>query len=261
VSDAGGGWDKWEGWVPGDPEPGSAPPPSRPSRRASESRPSGPTSNSPSATPAVVGLAALAVGAAVVVGFVGYAGVVVQDGVEVQVGTPTEITFVDDPDRGAPTVPTDEVPDGPADLVHVSAAPAFEILEAEVGPGVRATELLVYPEYLVATVEAADEPGELDRWIIYLGQAPIGPDPQRNVGDIADELFALDAVDLDLLASLPERAAAELGMGIEAVGYFILDRDVRGDGGLHYRVYASTERRNGYVRFASDGTVVLVSGG
>lgn len=189
---------------------------------------------------------------------VGYLGVTVEeDSVSVGVGVPSTMEMLPPPPPppDAPVAPSTSVATEVVDLVHVSATPAFEVLEAEAGPGVRASRLVIYPEYVVATVEASDEPGGLDRWVIHPGSDPIGPDPQRNVGDVEAELFSVGELDPALLTSLPERALAELEIAGATVGYLIVDRATAEPREVEIRVYANSERHSGYVRFGPDGTV------
>lgn len=173
--------------------------------------------------------------------------------------TTTEHDIVGGDDPARVPVPTLALAPDEADLVHVSLAPAIDLLTSEVGGSYRVEQLVVYPGYLVATIEPPDLPGELDRWVVYVPDRVTGPDPQSNPGDISGDLFDPAELDLSVLAGLPERAIAELGIEPETT-YLIIERSSAHGGQLTVSVYISNDRRSGYARFTTEGGLLDVHG-
>ena len=157
--------------------------------------------------------------------------------------------------------PASTVAPEPVDLVGSSLAPALDELARGVGPTYRVQRFVIYPGYLVAYVEPPDLPGELDRWTVYPGSNVSGPVPEQNPSPgFEDELFAVEEIDVAVLATLGGRAATELGIEPDLT-YLIVNRSAADGNQVLVSAYVSNERRSGYVRFALDGTLISVHGG
>jgi hypothetical protein len=283
----GGGWDQFEGWVPGDREPSQVPsgpppgarvppppmtPPSPGGARVSSasSTGQGPVPQGNLGGPGIIAglLAVLVLAGAGVAAFAAFSAesastdVVVVDQVAAPGGaTAGEVERDRKADRPAGDAGVGE-PDAEPDLLRGSLQPALAPLIAELGPSFRLKSISIYPGYASFETEPPGLPGELDRWTVYLPDRVSGPDPVTNPGDIEQQLFPLDQIDLGLLATLPDRAEEVLAeqipggeAGYTLIGWSTFDEQVA------ISVYVRTERRSGYVRFTTAGDVLFVYGG
>jgi hypothetical protein len=164
------------------------------------------------------------------------------------------------PDKSPTTGDTVQVE---LDMVRGSLTPALEMLESELGPVYRAMRMVIYPEYVVVTVEPPHLPGELDRWVLYPPDRSMGPDPENNPGDVDADLFWVSELDPAILATLPARAEEALAGEIPGgeAAYFVIDRSTFDDDVVAITVYVHSERRTGYVRFTTAGEVLRLYGG
>lgn len=269
-----GDWDKFKGWVPGDPLPGEVPddaPRQRPTPPPPPGAPPVGRSHGPTGvrsgggpqqtTTGGVGVIAaallvLVLGAAGVAAFAAFA------------TTSTEVVEVDV--VGAPSSPpppgsgTADGPEAmPVDLLRGSIQPLFDALEPELGTSFRVKGLTVYPDYALLEVEPPQLPGEIDRWMVHLPDRLSGPDPVSNPGEVEASLFWVSDLDPALLATLPARAEAVLAPDIPdgVAGYFVIDRSSSDGDVVAISVYVRGERRSGYVRFTATGEELRRYGG
>jgi hypothetical protein len=276
VSQGGDQWDRWKNWVPGDPAPGELPP-DAPTRRPSQSplppppagpgvarvaAPAGPVAGAPTAGAGGRGIVAVVAALVLLAG----AGAVVYLASATTIEPAPTVVIDGDPvavpvTEGDLTVTSLPAHDVEVDLLRGDLRPALDLLQAEVGGTFRVQQLVVYPGYVVASIEPPALPGELDSWTVYPPDRASGPTAQSNPGDVEASLFRVDELDLVVLASLPDRAEAELALPDAAAGYAIVERDAWRDGALTVRVYVRSERRTGYVTFAATGEVLDVYGG
>ncbi|MGY6500080.1 MAG: hypothetical protein ACXIVQ_04155 [Acidimicrobiales bacterium] len=253
MSDGGGNWDRWEGWVPGDPIP-SEDRPEGVADRAAHRSPSDRATGRGAPDGARQGSGAVATLLGVVVALVvlgGLAAVVLMGSV------------TDESSDGPIAVTEPTIDDGPGsmadtaslDLVRQDLSPLLVDLETAIGEPHRLRRLVVYPGYGVADVEPPDEPGQIDVWVLYPGRVS-GPTPQRDVGDIEDSLFRADELDPGVMAGLVARTVQDSGIDDADQPYLIIERHASGQGAVTVTVYLSGARSSGWARYGASGEVL-----
>lgn len=256
----------WEGWVPGDPVPTSPPrPPAPPAAGPTPPPPPPPgawvpTRPAPS-TPAPAVRRGVVVVVASALALVGVAGAAVT-GLAVR----TTDRSTTPPGAAAPAP-------APAPTTSGTAAPiTVDLLGADPtpwlaglwpgGPLPRLRQLGIYQEYVVVEVEPPDQPGELDRWVVWPGEdRRSGPDPVSNVGpDETAELFDPTGLDLSLVPEVGARARQILEIDDGVVTHVLVGRQIPFDPEVGMSVYVQGARDSGYVRFDPTGAVVSIDG-
>jgi hypothetical protein len=165
--------------------------------------------------------------------------------------------------KGATGEPSERPPTtlGPVDLFTSGAPEVLSELTDAAGDPAQAIEVLVYPDYAFLAYRDPANPGNLDQRTWRDGdvsEAEPNPIDDRVDAETEPKLFALDELDLGVLASLTADAPARFDLDV-AVSHVIVNRFLPFDERVLIRVYASpTDGRSGggYVQYTLDGTFV-----
>ncbi|MDF1564603.1 MAG: hypothetical protein P1V51_16280 [Deltaproteobacteria bacterium] len=151
-------------------------------------------------------------------------------------------------------------PEGAGTLLSsAGVAEALAAYEAKLGAPLALLELTVHEGHSSIEARSPENPRHVDRYR-YRGVAASEGEPVRLSGRQKERLeaylFDPRQVALERLDELKETALSRLGHEGAEVTHLIVDRDH--DGALALRIYASSERESGYVRFDRQGKVVRV---
>ncbi|HMJ11636.1 MAG TPA: hypothetical protein VK524_09505 [Polyangiaceae bacterium] len=128
------------------------------------------------------------------------------------------------------------------------------------GKPVRATQLVIYPEYAIIQAQDPAKPAHIDRYMYRNGV--IGdPDPvnvQSVRGKLDDHLISLDEVALDKLPELVAATLRDLGYEEAKVSHVIVESNRPFSKHVVMRVYASGPRESGRIDYTGAGKVLRV---
>lgn len=118
--------------------------------------------------------------------------------------------------------------------------------EEEIGSPLRATEIVVYPDYAFIRAQDPNVPTNLDRYGWRSGDVDDG-DALPNQDDLETALFSVDEINYDLIANIAAQAPAALGIPDGETTYLIITRGSFGEGPVVVRYYVNSERDSGYL--------------
>jgi hypothetical protein len=125
----------------------------------------------------------------------------------------------------------------------------------------RALEIVLYPEYAIATLQDPAIPENVDRYLWRTGQ--IGaPDPVRLVGDgdLETALYTADEVNWAAIPSLVAGAREAVAIPNGEVSHLIVHRPLPFSTDVQIRIFVTSDRDSGYVDASADGTIISVNG-
>jgi hypothetical protein len=123
---------------------------------------------------------------------------------------------------------------------------------------VRATELVLYPQYAFLEAQNPSQPKHVDRYM-YRNGAIGDPEPvnvQSMRGKLEDNLVALDQVRLDKIPELVTNTLTQLAYENAKVSHIIIERNLPFSKHVVIRVYASGPRESGRIDYTGDGKVL-----
>jgi hypothetical protein len=166
------------------------------------------------------------------------------------------------PAVGESETETEGDPEQPSTLWDADGARAFaEAFDAGVpGDPTRFVELVIYPDYAIASAQDPTRSERVDRYDFRNGS--VGePNAQSNDDELEGKTFTVADVPWEDLAALMDEAAARLDIDETESRYFIIDKG-RFDGpALTIRAYVSGPRESGYAVADEEATIVTVYGG
>jgi hypothetical protein len=128
------------------------------------------------------------------------------------------------------------------------------------GRPVRATQLVLYPEYAMIQAQDPAKPTHVDRYMYRHGVIS-DPDPvnvQSLRGKLDDHLVSLDQVALDKLPELIAATLRDLAYEEAKVSHVIVENNRPFSKHVVMRVYASGPRESGRIDYTAQGKVLRV---
>ncbi len=161
-----------------------------------------------------------------------------------------------------PTAPPATVPvaiepfvgDGAAQVVAAFA-------DARGADPLRALQIVLYPEYAIASVQDPSIPANVDRYLWRNGSIGV-PDPVRLVGDgdLEAALYSVDEVNWSAIPALVAGARDAVAIPGGEVSHLIVHRPLPFSTDIQIRVFVTSDRDSGYVDASADGAILTVNG-
>jgi hypothetical protein len=133
---------------------------------------------------------------------------------------------------------------------------AVDAFDEELGKGVQALELIVYPEFAVLEAQDKKKKENVDRYTFRDGEVS-EPEPVRLVGrekdDLAEHLFSLSEVDLKSLPAITKDALERGKLDEGEVTHVIVARRLPFDKGVRVLVYLDSARSSAFVEYDPKG--------
>lgn len=124
---------------------------------------------------------------------------------------------------------------------------------------VQALSLLVYPDHMVLQAQNPDAPNEVYQFVYRNGA--VGERVRVKLlgnGKLEDNLFPLDAAHVRAVPDLVEKARERVDIPEGIVTRVLLKRNLPESMDIQFRVFVTSQRRDGYLDADKDGNVIEV---
>lgn len=147
-------------------------------------------------------------------------------------------------------------------LLEVGIGEAIEAWERELGDGIEAVDVTVYPDYAILEARQPDALHHVDRWHFQRDGELLDPDPvaltDEDEGALDLEAYPLDSVSWDRLPALVDEALVAADVEEPESVYVVVARDRPTTEAVRMRVYVSGPRSSGYLLADARGNVLEV---